>query len=88
MHLVCGRKLTWLSSSASRPIPGRAGSEANSSSTQPEGSNSSDCATWWHRYGELGINGIRSVLNGQSVDHALLALLDHDLDAHGAPVRH
>ena len=42
------------------------------------------------RYGEgpfwgLGIHGIRSVLNGQSVEDALL---DHGLDARGAPVRH
>jgi hypothetical protein len=41
-------------------------------------------------YGEgpfwgLGIDGIRSVLHGQSVEDALL---DHDLDARGAPVRH
>jgi hypothetical protein len=42
------------------------------------------------RYGEgpfwgLGINGIRSVLDGQSVE---AALLDHGLDARGAPLRH
>jgi hypothetical protein len=33
----------------------------------------------------LGIDGIRSVLDGHSVEDALL---DHGLDAHGAPVRH
>jgi hypothetical protein len=42
------------------------------------------------RYGEgpfwgLGIDGIRSVLHGQSVEDALL---EHGLDAHGAPLRH
>jgi hypothetical protein len=42
------------------------------------------------QYGEapfwgLGIDGIRSVLDGQSVPEALQA---HGLDAHGAPLRH
>ena len=43
-----------------------------------------------NRYGEgpfwgLGIDGIRSVLDGLSVPEALQM---HDLDAHGAPHRH
>jgi transcriptional regulator with XRE-family HTH domain len=42
------------------------------------------------QYGEgpfwgLGIDGIRGVLDGQSVPEALQA---HGLDAHGAPLRH
>jgi transcriptional regulator with XRE-family HTH domain len=42
-----------------------------------------------NRYGEgpcwgLGVDGIRSVLDGQSVPEALHA---HDWDAHGAPLR-
>jgi len=43
-----------------------------------------------HQHGEgpfwgLGIDGIRSVLDGLSVPEALQA---HGLDAHGAPLRH
>jgi transcriptional regulator with XRE-family HTH domain len=43
-----------------------------------------------NHYGEgpfwgLGLDGIRSVLDGLSVPEALHA---HDLDAHGAPLRH